>query len=116
MLEVLYSIKICASLIDLSKCFDCVPHDFLLHKLAKYGILDNEHRWFNSYLSHRKQSIAFNNILLSQESVNIGVPQDTVLGPILYLIYMNDLPDMLPPNSCVMYADDITLYCSSDNI
>ena len=77
----------CASLIDLSKCFDCVPHDFLLHKLTKYGILDNEYRWFNSYLSNRKQLVAFNNILSLQETVNIGVPQGTVLGKILYLIY-----------------------------
>ena len=69
----------CASLIDLSKCFDCVPHDFLLHKLTKYVISENEYHWFNSYLSNRKQSVAFNNILSSQETVNIGVLQGTVL-------------------------------------
>ena len=58
-----------------------------------------ELRWFHSYLQNRKQIVKFNNEVSPQLNLNIGVPQGTVLGPILYLIYMNDLPDILPDNS-----------------
>ena len=99
----------CACLIDLSKCFDCVHHNILIDKLNKYGFRYLELRWFHSYFQNRKQ-------LFPQINLNIGVPQGTVLGPILYLIYMNDLPDILPDNSFIMHADDITLYSCAKNL
>ena len=100
----------CTCLIDLSKCFDCVHHEILLNKLNKYGINDRELAWFRSYLNNRKQVVSYNNISSSACNINIGV-----LSPILFLIYMNDLPNILPKDHCIMYADDITLFSSSKN-
>ena len=105
----------CTCLIDLSKCFDCVHHEILLKELNKYRINDRELAWFQSYLNNRKQVVPYNNISSSACKINIGVPQGTVLGPILFLIYMNDLPNILPKDHCIMYADDITLFASSKN-
>ena len=73
-----------ACLIDLSKCFDCVNSDILLQKLTKYGINGIPLNWFRSYLSNRKQVVYFNNKISSVVNLNIGVPQGTVLGPILF--------------------------------
>ena len=106
----------CACLIDLAKCFDCVHHNILIDELNKYGFRYSELRWFHSYLQNRKQIVKFDNEVSPQLNLNIGVPQGTVLGPILYLIYMNDLPDILPDNSFIMYADDITLYSCAKNL
>ena len=105
----------CTCLIDLSKCFDCVHHEILLNKLNKYGINDRELAWFRSYLNNRKQVVSYNNISSSACNINIGVPQGTVLGPMLFLIYMNELPNILPKDHCIMYADDNTLFSSSKN-
>ena len=97
-------------------CFDCVHHNILIDKLNKYGFRYSELHWFHSYLQNRKQIVKFNNEVSPQLNLNIGFPQGTVLGPILYLIYMNDLPDILPGNSFIMYADDMTLYSCAKNL
>ena len=103
-----------ACLTDLSKCFDCIHHTILFQKLRNIGITDTEFDWFRSYLYIRKQVVYFNNKLSPEMNLNIGIPQGTVLGPILFLIYTNELPSILvPKNSCVMYADDITNYSSA---
>ena len=105
-----------ACLIDLSKCFDCIHHKILFQKLKNIGITDTEFDWFCSYLYNRKQVVYFNNELSPEINLNIGIPQGTVLGPILFLIYMNELTSILPKNSCVMYADDITIYSSATTL
>lgn len=103
-----------ATLCDLSKAFDCVPHKILVSKLKFYGMSGVELQFFESYLTNRKQSVFFNNSFSEVVSVSSGVPQGSVLGPLLFLVLINDLPSSLSCNS-IIFADDTTLYSSSPN-
>jgi len=75
---------------DLQKAFDTVNHKILLQKLCGYGIRGIVHEWFRNYLSNRKQFASINNIDSDLDNINCGVPQGSVLGPLLFLIYVND--------------------------
>ena len=83
----------------------------LLDKLGSFGIQGIEHSWFDSYLSNRTQFVSCNDRNSDLKILSVGVPQGTILGPILFLIYANDLAPQLPNGCITMYADDITLYC-----
>ena len=97
-------------LFDLQKCFDTIDHELLLFKMQKYGINNTELSWFNSYLSGRTQTVKMSNTLSEFLPLNIGVPQGTVLGPILFLLFINDLPTHLRKSYSNLFADDTAIY------
>ena len=101
--------------LDLKKAFDTVDHDVRLGKLSLYGIQESAHDWFDSYLNNRTQKCVVNGSLSKVCSLGCGVPQGTILGPLLFLIYINDLPNCLSFCQPRMYADDTHItYASAD--
>ena len=102
--------------IDLKKAFDTVNHDILIQKLEHYGVQNKEIRWFRSYLTNRKQCCKVNGQLSDLESITTGVPQGSCLGPLLFIIYVNDLHFSLRHSDVNMYADDTSLSFSSKSI
>ena len=102
--------------INLKKAFDTVDHQILLNKMRNYGIDRLEHQRFSSYSDNRKQFCKVNGICSEPAEINIGVPQGSGLGPLLFLIYINDLPFALKRTKATMYADDTAISFSSDNI
>ena len=81
----------CGIFIDLQKAFDTVDHNILLQKLNHYGIRGVANDWFNSYLSNRSQFVSIYGFKSKTKNISIGVPQGSLLGPLLFLIYINDL-------------------------
>ena len=102
--------------LDLSKAFDTLEHKVLLKKLEIYGIRGSLLNWFESYLYQRKLMAKCNNRLSNEYNINYGTPQGSILGPLLFIIFCNDLNLHLTFLSCVQFADDTTLYCSEKSL
>lgn len=105
-----------AIFIDLSKAFDTLGHATLLAKLKQYGVSNVTLQWFESYLFDRKQIVGFDDELSDPYPVLCGVPQGSILGPLLFLILFNDFPDILKKADVVEFADDTVIYVSSNKI
>ena len=98
------------------KAFDTVNHSILLKKLDHYGIRGIPLQWFESYLSNRKQYVSVNGHTSEELPVTHGVPQGSVLGPPLFLIYINDLPNVSKCLTFFLFADDTNIYYESSEL
>ena len=106
----------CGIFIDLRKAFDTVNHEILLNKLDHYGIRGTALQWFHSYLSNRKQFVFHNGESSKLQFINCGVPQGSVLGPLLFLLYINDLPNISNILQFYLFADDTNIYYEADTL
>ena len=100
--------------IDLSKAFDSLRHDILLDKLTYYGVTHPAKKLIESYLSNRKQFVQVGNIKSTMKQVSTGVPQGSIVGPLLFNICINDIVKASSKFAFILYADDTTLNSTLD--
>ncbi len=106
----------CVVFLDVRKAFDCINHEILLKKMLNYFAISGiPLNWFKSYLTDREQQCLVNGHLSSPRKIKCGVPQGSILGPLLFLMYINDMPDCLKYSIPSLYADDTEIYLSSKN-
>lgn len=103
--------------IDFTKAFDSINHDILFCKLASLGINGPALQLLRNYLHNRTQTVSISGVLSETKTVNKGVPQGSILGPLLFLIYINDLPNCLTSvTDCILYADDTTIFTAQEKL
>ena len=104
-------------ILDFSKAFDTVPHRRLLHKIQHYGVTGRTNRWIGSWLCQRQQRVVLDRSASSDSPVLSGVPQGTVLGPLMFLLYVNDIAAKVSPQTTIkLFADDCLLYRTIDSV
>ena len=103
-------------LMDLSKAFDCIPHDLIVAELHAYGLSEDTVTFIYLYLKHRKQGIKINNTESLFQILLPGIPQGSILGPILFNIFLNDLFLFLEDVDLANFADNNTIYTANKNI
>ena len=102
-----------AVFLDIKKAFDTIDHNILIKKLKNSGVGNNTTILLTNYLKNRTQSVLYNGIYSDPKGLTTGVPQGSTLGPLLFLLYINNLPDILKNSECLMFADDTVLYHSN---
>ena len=103
-------------ILDLSNSFDTIRHDILLDKMAHYGIRGLALEWFKNYLTNRKQFVDYNGHVSELRLITSGMPQGSILGPLVFIIYVNDIPNSVPELSLILYADDTSAFTSNKDI
>ena len=104
-----------AVFVDLSKAFDTISHSNLLTKLSSYGIDGKELTWFEDYLFNRSAQVSYNDVLSEAQQLKSGVPQGSILGPLLFVLFFNDITDVIETN-IVKYADDTVIYWADKDV
>ena len=101
---------------DLAKCFDTIDHKLLLKQLSKYGLNGTELQWFTNYLNERTQVVTINGKMSNTKLIDKGVPQGSILGPLLFTIFVNDFPSCLSNAFCNIFAGDTMIGVSDKSI
>ena len=102
--------------IDLKKAFDTIDHKLLLQKMDRYGVRGVANMWLESYLQDRNQYVHIDNVESDPLHITHGVPQGSVLGPKLFIMYINDIGEVLNQLKYVLFADDTSLYKSGKDL
>ena len=101
-----------AVFVDLRKAFDTIDHATLIAKLPIYGVHGKELMWFESYLFNRQQFVSYQGMCSERQSIRCGVPQGSILGPLLFTIVINDITEQVKECRILLYADDTVIYTS----